>query len=217
MKLADFIDFAKDEILADAVAKALEAISADLRTAQSRTESIDKSHGLAPATAIDQASAAETHGLLRARSGLQIEQVFAEYRALRSSVLRLLSEAAPPGREAVRDVGRFNEAIDQALAESVRAMGLPPSRPGVNSLCNTSQHRPSIPTSHSEPALPMQRGPRTGPSAFAHRRANPPPCRRIRADLHRRQHGALSVRTSPGKGPTSRLPPSTRGGIALLG
>jgi signal transduction histidine kinase len=141
MKLADFIEFAKDEILADAVAyartivwlkdeeeavlrnhlpKVLEAISADLRTAQSRTESIDKSHGLAPATTIDKASAAETHGLLRARSGLQIEQVFAEYRALRSSVLRLWSEAAPSGPEAVRDVGRFNEAIDQALAESVR-------------------------------------------------------------------------------------------------
>jgi signal transduction histidine kinase len=141
MNLAEFIEFAKEDILREAAAYAstieslkheelrvlrddlpmvLNAISADLRSPQSRTQSIVKSHGLAHTSAKDQPSAAETHGLLRARSGLQIEQVFAEYRALRSSILRLWSEATQPDPDAVQDVARFNEAIDQALAESVR-------------------------------------------------------------------------------------------------
>lgn len=139
MLLADFIEFAKEQILAESVAyaktilslkdeeeavlrnhlpKVLEAISADLRNPQSRTESIAKSLGRAPA--VGHETAAETHGLSRARSGLHIEQVVAEYRALRSCVLRLWADAAPPHADALQDVGRFNEAIDQALAESVR-------------------------------------------------------------------------------------------------
>lgn len=140
MQIAEFLEVSKEPILAESIAYArtilrlkeedeailrdhlplvLEAISADLRTDQSRTESIDKSHGLSHHTGSGKATAAETHGLLRARSGLRIDEVFAEYRVLRSCVLRLWADNAPPGPEAVRDVGRFNEAIDQALAESV--------------------------------------------------------------------------------------------------
>lgn len=140
MQIAEFLEVAKEPILAESIAYArtilrlkdedeatlrdhlplvLEAISADLRTAQSRTESIEKSHGLSQGDSSGSATAAEIHGRLRAQSGLQIEQVFAEYRVLRSCVLRLWADNAPPGPEAVRDVGRFNEAIDQALAESV--------------------------------------------------------------------------------------------------
>ena len=139
MQLADFIEREKERILVESVEyarslmrlqgqeeqvlrdhlpKVLEAISADLRTAQSRTQSIAKSHGLAPEGG--SATAAATHGLLRARSGLHIEQVVAEYRALRSCVLRRWSEDCAPGPEAVQDMIRFGEAIDQALAESVR-------------------------------------------------------------------------------------------------
>ncbi|MGJ7495355.1 sensor histidine kinase [Variovorax sp. RT4R15] len=141
MQLADFLELAREEILAESVTyaktilllkdedevvlrdhlpKVLKAISADLRTAQSRTESIEKSHGDPFAAGTTRETAAETHGLVRARSGLHIEQVIAEYRALRSCVVRLWSEAAPPDPNALHDVGRFNEAIDQALAESVR-------------------------------------------------------------------------------------------------
>jgi signal transduction histidine kinase len=143
MQIATFIELSKEQILAESVAyartmvalkdedeavlrnhlpKLLAAISADMRTPQSRTESIAKSHGSAPASELGKETAAETHGLMRARSGLHIEQVVAEYRALRSCVLRLWSEAetSPSGPDALRDAGRFNEAIDQALAESVR-------------------------------------------------------------------------------------------------
>lgn len=139
MQIAEFLESARDEILGESIAYAktilrlkdedeatirdhlplvLEAISRDLRTTQTRTESIDKSHGLSGANA-GPATPAETHGVLRARSGLTIEQVFAEYRSLRSCVLRLWADNAHHGPDALRDVGRFNEAIDQALAESV--------------------------------------------------------------------------------------------------
>lgn len=143
MQIAEFLEVAKDEILAESIAyaktilslkhedeeilrdhlpKVLEAISADLRTNQSRAESMAKARGHAapPAPHLAEATGAETHGVLRARSGLHIEQVVAEYRALRACVVRLWTESSPPGVDGVRDVGRFNEAIDQALAESVR-------------------------------------------------------------------------------------------------
>jgi len=141
MNIATFIELSREQILAESVAYArtilalqdedeavlrnhlprvLEAISADLRTSQSRTESIEKSHGLASASGEGHETAAETHGLVRARGGLHIEQLVAEYRVLRSCVLRLWSEASLPDPDALQDAGRFNEAVDQAIAESVR-------------------------------------------------------------------------------------------------
>jgi signal transduction histidine kinase len=97
----------------------LQAIAADLKTAQTPQQQRDKSHGLAqPLNAYE--TAAQTHAVLRARSGFDIKQLAAEYRALRTSVLTLWFERSPA--RAVTDfddVIRFNEAIDQALAESV--------------------------------------------------------------------------------------------------
>ncbi len=48
-----------------------------------------------------------------------MQQLVAEYRTVRASVLRLWFDAEPPGREAVDDISCFNDAIDQAVAESV--------------------------------------------------------------------------------------------------
>ena len=56
-----------------------------------------------------------THAVLRARSGFDINQLAAEYR-VRASCEWLDSR---PTAEVLDDVVRFNEAIDQALAESV--------------------------------------------------------------------------------------------------
>jgi signal transduction histidine kinase len=56
---------------------------------------------------------------MRARGGFDINQLVAEYRALRASVLRLWMDAGPLDRSGVEDIIRFNEAIDQAVAESV--------------------------------------------------------------------------------------------------
>lgn len=76
-----------------------------------------KSQGLAPSSG--QKTAAHTHAVLRATDGFSIVQLDAEYRALRASVLRLWAETRPVGDGVAADIGRFNEAIDQALVESV--------------------------------------------------------------------------------------------------
>lgn len=98
----------------------LEAIIVDLRSPQTPADELLKSHGLAPSIPGSSDTSAQTHALLRAKAGFRIEQMVAEYRALRASVFRLWSEAIQPvDDKASEDIRRFNEAIDQALAESV--------------------------------------------------------------------------------------------------
>jgi hypothetical protein len=64
-------------------------------------------------------TAAQTHALLRARGGFNINQMAAEYRALRASVLQLWIDDCQLEAPNLDDLIRFNEAIDQAIAESV--------------------------------------------------------------------------------------------------
>ena len=98
----------------------LEAVVLDLRSAQSREAQTAKSKGEAPTPEGAPETAAQTHAILRAKSGFDINQLAAEYRALRASVLRLWFDACAPDDRPMDDVIRFNEAIDQALAESIR-------------------------------------------------------------------------------------------------
>ena len=99
-------------------AEMLKCIAADISTAQSQAEEVTKSHGQEPKT--QQTEAGEEHGLARLASNFTIEQLASEYRALRSSVLRLWSQAnASPSPTDLGDIIRFNEAIDQLLASSV--------------------------------------------------------------------------------------------------
>jgi len=97
----------------------LTAIVADLATAQTAAEQEAKSMGLASMDARATETAAQTHGVFRAKSGFNIEQLASEYRALRASVLSAWLDACRPEPPDVDDIIRFNEAIDQALAESV--------------------------------------------------------------------------------------------------
>ena len=97
----------------------LEAVARDIASPQTREAQAEKSRGRAPKAAGAPETAAQTHAVLRARSGFDINQLVAEYRALRASVLRLWTDAGPLDRTGVEDVIRFNEAIDQAIAESV--------------------------------------------------------------------------------------------------
>lgn len=104
--------------LRDHLPQIIEAIVADLRTTQTRAEEIEKSEGRAPATGRAR-SAAGTHALHRAHSGYSISDLVSEYRALRASVLRMWAEAPTRGHASPQEVTRFNEAIDEAVAESV--------------------------------------------------------------------------------------------------
>jgi signal transduction histidine kinase len=105
--------------LRDHAQQILEAVAHDLTTPQTRDEQAEKSKGRAPKVAGAPETAAQTHAVLRARGGFDIIQLVAEYRALRASVLRLWTDAAPLDKTGVEDITRFNEAIDQAVAESV--------------------------------------------------------------------------------------------------
>lgn len=98
----------------------LMAIVLDIQTHQSKAEQSAKSKGHAPKGIGSPETAAETHAVLRAQDGLDINQLAAEYRALRASVLRLWSESAGEYTAAdLEEMVRFNEAIDQSLAESI--------------------------------------------------------------------------------------------------
>jgi signal transduction histidine kinase len=105
--------------LRDHARQILEAVARDLATSQSREDQAEKSKGRAAAAAGAPETAAQTHAVLRARDGFDVIQLVAEYRALRASVLRLWADAGPLDGAAVADLTRFNEAIDQAVAESV--------------------------------------------------------------------------------------------------
>lgn len=104
--------------LRDHAAAVLKVVAADLETPQAEHESIAKSRGLAPQAPDD--TAAEVHAIDRVSAGFTGEQVMAEYRALRSSVLRLWAQQVEiTTAEDIRDMIRFNEAIDQAQTESM--------------------------------------------------------------------------------------------------
>jgi signal transduction histidine kinase len=142
MRLADFIETNCEPILAEWVAFAktsaasastmdttalrdhalqmLQTIVADLRTPQTRVEQSEKSKGKADGNADGPDTPAEVHGAGRAGSGFTVGEMVSEYRALRASVIRLWTKAngSLTGAD-LEDLTRFNEAVDQALAESI--------------------------------------------------------------------------------------------------
>ncbi len=104
--------------LRDHAEQMLTEIAADISTPQSIQQGVDKSRGEGPKTRVDTAS--EAHAGTRLRSGFSIDQLVAEYRALRASVLLLWSQWPDRDAESLEhDTLRFNEAIDKGLAESV--------------------------------------------------------------------------------------------------
>ena len=142
MRLADFILTNREPILAEWEAFArtcapasgsmdivalrdhanemLTVIAKDLATAQDAVAQSEKAKGNAPSTDVEERTAAEEHGSGRAESGFTVEQMISEYRALRASVIRLWTKVQGKlGPDDVDDLTRFNEAIDQSLAESI--------------------------------------------------------------------------------------------------
>jgi signal transduction histidine kinase len=144
MRLSDFISAQREPILAewetfarslgtvsedmdilalrDHAGLMLAAIATDLDTAQSDRQQHEKSVGNAPAVDDQSRSitAAEAHGADRAERGFSTDQMVSEFRALRASVIRLWTETRGELTNVeVSELTRFNEAIDQSLAESV--------------------------------------------------------------------------------------------------
>ena len=104
--------------LRDHAAAMLDAIAEDLCFPESPGEQEDKSKGRGGPGPAD--AAGSEHGAARLKSNFTIEQLVAEYRALRATVLRLWSEDVEATRPCdLRDITRFNEAIDQLLVASV--------------------------------------------------------------------------------------------------
>lgn len=103
----------------DHVAGMLKAIALDLDSAQTKLEQSDKSKGLDDAHP-ESSTSATAHGTDRAANGYTPAQMVAEFRALRASVLRLWADAQGElNRGSLYELTRFNEAIDQMLAESI--------------------------------------------------------------------------------------------------
>lgn len=144
MRLSDFIDNGMEAILQawenyarsvetalpkqdsaglrDHAEKMLRTVAADMRTPQSRQQQSEKAQGRGPSNSSE--TAAQTHAVARLVAGFSMDQMVSEYRALRASVLSLwLTQESFTEAHHVQDMIRFNEAIDQALVESIAAYG----------------------------------------------------------------------------------------------
>lgn len=114
MKVLDLRDDAEAILL---------ACARDMGTPQSLIEQASKSkgHGGAAGAASDRLDNASTvHGVGRVGSGFNLNEVVAEYRALRASVLQLWRNSNPaPDLNDLDDITRFNEALDQSLTKAV--------------------------------------------------------------------------------------------------
>lgn len=98
----------------------LGVIARDLETPQTARQADDKAKGEAVIDHRLAPTAASEHGFGRADSGFTVEQMVAEFRALRASVVRLWTDThGQAGRSELDELIRFNEAIDQAIGESL--------------------------------------------------------------------------------------------------
>jgi signal transduction histidine kinase len=94
-------------------------IASDIETHQSKQQQFEKSQGEA-LDPNENTSAAAIHGRLRQASNFSLLQLSSEFRALRATVLRLwLPNVQHMSATTMDEMVRFNEAIDQAMAESI--------------------------------------------------------------------------------------------------
>lgn len=106
--------------LRDHVEEILSFIADDIESSQTRSEQVQKSQGDGPKEGGAHRSAAEVHADLRLNDGFDLDQMVSEYRALRACVVKLWSARTQDvSRSDFDDLIRFNEAIDQAIAESL--------------------------------------------------------------------------------------------------
>jgi signal transduction histidine kinase len=106
--------------LRDHLREILLAIADDMESIQSEEQRLEKSEGNKKrGGALDRISA--VHARMRLNSGFSLEHAISEYRSLRSSILFLWVHSQPADDDVVlSEVTRFNEAVDQAIAEVIR-------------------------------------------------------------------------------------------------
>jgi signal transduction histidine kinase len=140
MRLADFIQNNTDEILAewesfarslpvggglqvvalrDHAREMLAVIASDLAAPQTAIQQFHKARGRSDASSRTPPTPAQAHGADRADLGFTVDQMIAEFRALRASVIRSWLKHGHVAEIDLQDMIRFNEAIDQAIAESI--------------------------------------------------------------------------------------------------
>ena len=102
-----------EKALQDHAEELLTAVVSDMRTPQSSSEQAEKSKGETVEGALGRVG--HKHASDRLATGLNLDQLVSEYRALRASILRLWAEAQGDKQG---ELTRFNEALDETLAES---------------------------------------------------------------------------------------------------
>lgn len=124
--LAEWVSFARsiqptemtNAELRDHAKEMLLTVAKDMATAESELENREKANSRQPGAEPD--TPAEVHADCRLQSGFTIDLLASEYRALRASVLRLwFSDNNCDSAQHADDLIRFNQGIDQALAESI--------------------------------------------------------------------------------------------------
>lgn len=96
-------------------------IAADMERPKSADARAEDAESIVPTPESTRTPAAE-HGALRQLAGFDLVQLFAEFRALRASVMAFWkrSDEASATQASLDDIMLFNEGMDKALAESVQ-------------------------------------------------------------------------------------------------
>jgi signal transduction histidine kinase len=116
---ADYLDSAA---LRDHASAILRAAARDMSKPQSPAEQAAKAKGEGPEKTPSLDEAGASHGELRHTVGFDLVQMTSEFRHLRACVIRLwVNSLQSPDVAYFQDMIRFNEAIDEALAESTAA------------------------------------------------------------------------------------------------
>jgi signal transduction histidine kinase len=98
------------------------ATARDMVKPQSASEQMAKARGEGPEKTPSLDEAGASHGELRHTVGFDLVQMTSEFRHLRACVIRLWVDSLDsPDMAYFQDLIRFNEAIDEALAESTAA------------------------------------------------------------------------------------------------
>jgi signal transduction histidine kinase len=95
----------------------LRFVAADIETEQSRSQGFRKSTG--DRESQGQCTGANDHGLTRAVDRFTLDELASEFRALRASVTQMWLDQPGIAVDEARQLIRFNEAIDELLAESI--------------------------------------------------------------------------------------------------